>query len=289
MSLFEKMINVALRGPRTLWARRELTRLGADEHGEHKWLWAALRATLDGELTAEERQWVERIEGLRRTLSASQTAVSRVDYGARDPRVQLSDEAMYRGETRTSTIGDICRTTSNPLRSALLLFKLIRAFRPRLCLEMGTSLGITAAYQAAALSLNGAGRLVTLEGADTIATLARENLSGLGLTNVTMVVGRFQDTLEGVLREHHLLDYAFVDGHHDEHATVRYFRQILPALAPKAVLVFDDIEWSSGMQRAWKAIAADSSVALAINLAAMGVCVLDRSSARRPEISWPVL
>src|SRR5688572_26936117 len=179
MSLVEKVINVALRGPRTLWARRELTRLGAEEQGEHKWLWAALLATLNGDLTAEERQWVERIEGLRRTLSASQTVVSRVDYGARDPRMQLSDEAMYRGETRTATIGETCRTASNPLSTALLLFKLIRAFHPRLCLEMGTSLGITAAYQAAALSLNGAGRLVTLEGADTIAALARENLNGL--------------------------------------------------------------------------------------------------------------
>lgn len=289
MSLVEKVINVALRGPRTLQTRRELRRLGTEERGEHRWLWAALLATLDGELTTEERQWVERIEGLRRTLRASQTVVSRVDYGARDPRMQLSDEAMYRGETRTATIGDTCRTASNPLRNALLLFKLIRAFRPRLCLELGTSLGITAAYQAAALSLNGAGRLVTLEGADTIAALARENLSGLGLTNVAVVVGRFQDTLEGVLREHQPIDYAFVDGHHDEHATVRYFRQILPALATKAVLVFDDIEWNAGMHRAWKAIAADSSVALAINLAAMGVCVLDRSSARRPEIRWPVL
>jgi predicted O-methyltransferase YrrM len=289
MSLVEKVINVALRVPRTRQTRRELRRLGTDERGEHRWLWAALLATLDGELPPEERQWVERIEGLRRTLCASRTVVSRVDYGARDPRMQLTDEAMYQGETRTATIGETCRTASNPFRSALLLFKLIRAFRPRLCLELGTSLGITAAYQAAALSLNGAGRLVTLEGADTIAALARENLSGLGLTNVTVVVGRFQDTLEGVLREHHPIDYAFVDGHHDEHATVRYFRQILPALAPKAMLVFDDIEWNAGMRRAWKAIAADSSVALAINLAAMGVCVLDRSSARRPEIRWPVL
>lgn len=196
---------------------------------------------------------------------------------------------MYQGETRTATVGDICRTASNPPRTALMLFKLIRGFRPRVCLEMGTSLGITAAYQAAALTLNGRGNLVTLEGAETVAGLARENLAGLGLTNVTVVVGRFQDTLDGVLQTHRPVDYAFVDGHHDERATVRYFRQLLPALAPKAVVAFDDIRWNAGMQQAWKTIVGDPSVALGIDLAAMGVCVVDRSSARRPEIRWPVL
>jgi predicted O-methyltransferase YrrM len=289
MSLVEKVVKVALRVPRRRGARRELARLAAGEHDEHKWLWTALLATLNDDLDAEERRWVDRIEGLRRTLSASRTVVSRVDYGARNPRMQLTDEMMYQGEATTATIGDICRTASNPSRTALLLFKLIRGFRPRVCLELGTSLGITAAYEAAALTLNGAGRLVTLEGAETIASLATQNLGGLGLTNVTVVVGRFQDTLEGVLRDHRPIDYAFVDGHHDERATVQYFQQILPALAPRAVLVFDDIAWNAGMGRAWKAISEHPAVTLAIDLSAMGVCVIDRASARRPEVKWPVL
>ena len=157
------------------------------------------------------------------------------------------------------------------------------------CLELGTSLGITAAYEAAALTLNGTGRLVTLEGADTIASLASQNLAGVGLTNVTIVVGRFQDTLDGVLRDHRPIDYAFVDGHHDERATVRYFQQILPALAPRAVLVFDDIAWNTGMVRAWKAVSEHPAVVLAVDLGAMGICVIDPASSRRPEVLWPVL
>jgi predicted O-methyltransferase YrrM len=127
---------------------------------------------LNDELDVEERKWVERIENLRRTLSGSRTVVTRVDYGARNPRMQLTDEMMYQGEMTSATVGDICRTASNPSRDALLLFKRIRNIRPGVCLELGTSLGITAAYEAAALTLNGVGRLVALEGAETIASLA---------------------------------------------------------------------------------------------------------------------
>jgi hypothetical protein len=98
MSLVEKVVKVALRVPRRRGARRELARLAADEHDEHKWLWTALLATLNDDLDAEERKWADRIEGLRRALSASRTVVSRVDYGARNPRMQLTDEMMYKGE-----------------------------------------------------------------------------------------------------------------------------------------------------------------------------------------------
>jgi predicted O-methyltransferase YrrM len=289
ISLVEKVIDAALRVPRARRTRRELARLGEVEGAEPKWLWGALLDTLNDDLTSDERAWIERIEGMRQELRSSSTSVTRMDYGARDPGHRLSDEMMNRGAAVTATIGEICQTASNPYRAALLLFKLIRAFKPQTCLELGTSLGITAAYQAAALTLNGAGQLVTLEGADTIASLAAQHLRGLGLTNVTVVVGRFQDTLEGVLRDHRPIDFAFVDGHHDGPATLRYFQQIHPALSPWALVVFDDIDWSPGMREAWKTITEHSAVTMAIDLAAMGVCVIDQSHARRPLVRWSIL
>lgn len=285
MSLVEKVLDVALLPARTRRMRRELAHLGRGDQA-YAWLWQALRATVDRELTPEEGDWIARIEQLRGQLRASRAVVSRVDYGARSPDARLTDEMMYQGETVSATVGDICRVAANPSRTALLLFQLIRASKPSVCLEMGTSLGITAAYQAAALALNGSGRLVTLEGAPTIAALAQKHLAGLGLA-ATVIVGRFQDTLAGVLREHGPFDLAFVDGHHDERATVRYFEQLRPALAPRALVVFDDIGWSDGMRRAWAAITARSEVGLAIDLGAMGVCVLGGPA--RPPIEWRVL
>jgi predicted O-methyltransferase YrrM len=99
-----------------------------------------------------------------------------------------------------------------------------------------------------------------------------------------VVPGRFQDTLADVAREQAPVDFAFIDGHHDEHATVAYFRQILPHLGRSAVLVFDDISWSPGMERAWKTVTADERVGLAVDLSAIGICLVSDSLPK-----WPIL
>jgi predicted O-methyltransferase YrrM len=151
---------------------------------------------------------------------------------------------------------------------------------------MGTAVGISAAYQAAALRLNGGGRFATLEGAPTLAEIARANLGELGLDTVDVVVGRFGATLPSVLAARRPLDYVFVDGHHDGEATVAYFEQLLPHLAPRAYLVFDDVAWSDGMRRAWERIALDPRVSMVVDLGAIGVAVVDaaRPAPRRYRI-----
>jgi predicted O-methyltransferase YrrM len=81
-------------------------------------------------------------------------------------------------------------------------------------------------------------------------------------------------------------DYAFIDGHHDEKATVQYFDQMYPHLSSRSMVVFDDIDWSPGMQRAWKEIEKNPRVSLAVDLGPVGVCVIDKAStaARRYHV-----
>jgi predicted O-methyltransferase YrrM len=144
---------------------------------------------------------------------------------------------------------------------------------------MGTALGVSAAYQAAALRLNSHGALVTIEGATSLADIARNNFQQLCLDTVEVVVGRFQDTLTNVLTNRQPVDYVFVDGHHDEQATRAYFEQILPFLAEEALLVFDDITWSEGMRRAWNTLAKDRRVDVTVDLGPVGLRVVDSSIA----------
>ncbi len=232
----------------------------------------ALRETLELDNTPEEEAWIEEIEALRARLGSSTTRVSVTDYGAGSRDSDLTAEEMYRGRVVGRTVGEVARKTSKPYPWSLLLFKLIRKFKPSTCLELGTSLGISAAYQAAALRLNREGEVVTLEGAESSAALARENFRGLGLDNAIMVVGRFQDTLDSALDRHGPIDFAFIDGHHDEQATLSYFEQIYPFLSERAVLVFDDISWSEGMKRAWSTIEADERIQLSVGLSQLGIC-----------------
>lgn len=159
---------------------------------------------------------------------------------------------------------------------ALLLFKIIRYLAPENCLELGTCLGFSAAYQASALKLNGRGRLITLEGQPSLAEVAKDHLSMLGLKNVEVVTGLFRDTIESTLSRIKPIDYAFIDGHHEETATIEYFEKIYPFLGKDAVLVFDDISWSAGMKRAWEKISRDGRVCRSLSLFVIGICVIKK-------------
>lgn len=234
----------------------------------------AIRSASRRELSAEERRAVEPIETLRSAMAASTELLTRTDYGAGDAQSTRTAETMNEGIEVTDTLAAVCHAASKSPSWCLVLFRLVRAVRPVSCIEMGTAVGLSAAYQAAALKLNGAGTLATLEGAASLAGVARRNLQLLGLSNAEVVVGRFSDTLAGVLAERRPVDYVFVDGHHDEHATRSYFDTIVPALAADAVLVFDDIAWSDGMRRAWQAISGDVRVRLAVDLGQVGLCVV---------------
>jgi len=248
----------------------------------------AIIDSLGSSITPQEKLWVDRIELLRRELESSQTEILIVDYGAGSTGLNPTDEEMYQGRVVTRTIGDMCRDSSQPYFWSLLLFKLVREFRPSVCLELGTALGISASYQAAAAKLNQLGKIVTLEGSESLASLARQHFRRLGLDNISVIVGRFQDTLDKVLNEYVPIDYAFIDGHHDEKATLAYFQQVYPFLSERALLVFDDISWSSGMKRAWSAIETDKRVKISLDLLSHGICIIDSSIDTKQNFRIPI-
>jgi predicted O-methyltransferase YrrM len=248
---------------------------------------AARAALLDG-IEAEGGEWGRRIERLRAELDGSEEAVEVVDYGAGTPDADRSPTESSNGLVTSRTVGEVCRSSSTPPPWGRFLFALVRKLRPRACLEMGTGVGVSAAYQAAALRLNGSGHLVTLEGAGSLADIARQTLARLGLEGVTEVrEGRFADTLPGAIEAHRPFGLVFVDGHHDGRATLGYCAAVSPALGPNGLVVFDDIDWSSGMARAWSAISSAPDVRLAVDMGRVGVCAFGGNAGRRLAVSLP--
>lgn len=237
----------------------------------------ALKETIHNNREPEEDKWINKIEQIRSKFENNKKAFSIIDFGAGEPDSARSEEEMEKGVLQTATYAEVCATCKPPLWS-LILFKLIRQFKPQIGIEMGTGIGISAAYQAAAQVLNGAGKLITMEGSESIVDLAKQNFVNLNLNNISVVTGKFSDTLETVLKENHQIDYVFVDGHHDEEATWKYFQQILPYLSPNALIVFDDISWSDGMKRVWDKIKEDENCIISVDLKMMGVCVTSPQS-----------
>ncbi|MGE3062242.1 MAG: O-methyltransferase [bacterium] len=266
-----------------LITRREKSRLQSEDDEVLKSLANVLDAVMQNRYSYEEKDWIEKIETLRNNLNTSSIRISITDYGAGSQDLNLTAEEMSQGRVVVRTIGEVCQSASKPYKWDFLLFKLVRVFRPSVCLELGTALGISAAYQAAACELNRHGRIVTLDGAESLVSLARENFERLGIERGDVVLGRFQDTLQDVLDENAPIDFVFIDGHHDENATLTYFRQILPHLSDGAILIFDDISWSRGMERAWNTIQKDRNLKVSVDLFSVGVCFFTKSTVEKKK------
>ena len=278
MRKLKPILKTAIRPCFRSFAKSKLSNLRKLQEPSAEKLAVAIDQALSNVKDTDEAAWIERIEQARRELNLSATLIQKTDFGAGTADSIRSADIEDDGVSVELTVGEISRDSSKPYIWALLLLKVVREFKPSLLIELGTSVGISGAYQASALKINNSdGNLITLEGDKAIAALAESNLDKLGLDNVTVVQGKFADSLDEVLSQNGPVDYVFVDGHHDEKATIAYFNQIKPHLASKAVVIFDDISWSPGMKRAWQQIEKNEDVNLSADLENIGICVMDKA------------
>lgn len=233
----------------------------------------ALEDVLYNRVKADEKQFIQVLEDLRKELYSSDKVIDIIDYGAFSSDLNLSEDQMYEGKKRQKTVGKIARA-SKPFKYAFLLYKLARYFKPENCLELGTCVGMSASYQGYALQLNNKGVMTTIEGDPSIGKIAAENYKKAGVTTVTQEIGRFQDVLPGLLEKSDF-DFVFIDGHHDKDATIKYFDQIYPSLKGNSIVIFDDISWSQGMKDAWEQIVEDKRVSTVFDLFYVGICIVN--------------
>jgi predicted O-methyltransferase YrrM len=209
------------------------------------------------------------IEALRQSLLQDNRQLEIRDFGA--------GSRQYTNSVRR--VKDIARSSLKSAKFGQLLFRMVNHYAPLQVLELGTSLGITTAYLASASPL---ARITTMEGAPAIAATAQANFEALGLSNINLVEGNFDDTLPGVLGNMENIDMVFIDGNHRYAPTVAYFEQILPCMRESGFIVFDDIHWSSEMEAAWNKIQQHPAVTLTIDLFFIGI-VFFRTEQKVPQ------
>jgi predicted O-methyltransferase YrrM len=200
----------------------------------------------------------DEVEALRAQLARDTRSIDVTDYGA----------GSHTDRRNMRRLRDIAHSALTDKRHGQVLFKIILHYGLANRLEMGTSLGLTAAYLALPLEK---GRFITLEGCPNIAQVARENLSALHATNAELRVGEFGQTLPEALKELGRLDFAFFDGNHRCAPTIAYFETCLQFAHSDSVFVFDDIHWSEEMEQAWEHIKAHPKTSLTIDLFFMGI------------------
>jgi predicted O-methyltransferase YrrM len=255
----------------------ELARITTHTDPKVKAIGEAILAAMARVFSPEERHWIDGIEKRREQLLSSNLVIPVVDYGAGMPDSRRTREEMDRGVPSSAEVRSICGASKPPFWASLLM-KLVVRLEPCACVELGSCVGISAAYMGSALKGNRKGHLTSLEGSPEVARIARETLALLDIGSVEVVTGPFHKTLSGVLQSSAPIDFFFNDGHHDHDAVLGYFEQALPYLADNSVMVLDDIAWSEGMRKAWKTITEDNRIRASVDLGAIGIVVINRKS-----------
>nr|AIA12225.1 Methyltransferase domain protein [uncultured bacterium] len=197
------------------------------------------------------------VEKLREKLLADNSPVPIEDYGAGS-----------RSGPGSKSVAQIARFASKTPKYGKLLFRIARYYKPHYIIELGTSLGVSSAYLAFA---DKSSVIVTGEGNYAVASLARNNFESLGLTNVRIITGNFDNTLPEMVSAIPHIDLAFIDANHRERPTLTYFNELLKKITDSSVIIFDDIHWSAGMETAWNEIKQHPSVMLTVDLFFFGI------------------
>ena len=203
------------------------------------------------------------VENLRKQLLRDRTRLTLKDYGA----------GSTQAETKCLTVAEIARRAAKPKKYGQLIYRVANHYKPKMMIELGSSLGLSTAYLSLA---NPASLVYTLEGSELIANYAENNFRKLALSNIRLVTGSFDDTLSGTLKKSGNIELAFIDGNHRENPTLAYFNQLLSHRAENAVFIFDDIHWSPGMERAWSRIKKDPGVLLTVDLFMLGLVFFNK-------------
>lgn len=209
------------------------------------------------------------IEQVRQDALKNNKVLTITDYGA-GSIVTRSNQRRVR---------DIARSALKPKKFGQLMFRIINYYGANTIVELGTSLGITTAYLA---SGNLQGAVYTFEGASEVAQTAKDNFNHLLLTNIHLIEGNFDDTVEEEFKKMNSIDFAFVDGNHRKEPTIRYFEQLLKKSTDSSIFIFDDIHWSKEMKDAWKYIQQHTAVKLTIDLFFIGI-VFFRKEQKVPQ------
>jgi len=202
-----------------------------------------------------------KIVGYKNRLKQNKLILNITDLGA----------GSKKNKSNSRSVQSIAKNVSISPKFGKLLNNLIETFNCETVIELGTSLGVGTSY----LALSNKTKVFTIEGCPKISEFTQQQLSDT--TNVSFFVGEFSTQLDAVLKQSGQPNLVYIDGNHTYEGTITYFNYFLKHSQPNAILVFDDIHWDKGMEKAWQEIVASEKVKISLDLFRMGVVFLDEN------------
>jgi predicted O-methyltransferase YrrM len=207
------------------------------------------------DILKSQNESIPAVNKLCKIYAQDETTATRADSGAGS-------------KSKISTIASLYKIASIPKKYGFVLSKISKKYNVKNVLELGTSLGVSTAYLA-----HHTDKVVTIDADYIIQNIAKSNLSEN--KNIEFVNAKFDAALDNIIQENKPFDLIFIDGNHQEEATMEYFKIILQNIHSHTIVIFDDIYWSVGMKRAWDQIKSNKRVRISIDLYRMGIVFFD--------------
>lgn len=190
-----------------------------------------------------------------RSIKKDDTIIEINDYGAGSRKKHGNLRAVKK----------IYSTSSSGPKKADLIRRICEYEREEFTiLELGTNLGVTTLALSLSKKCN---EVISIEGCPNLYTYTKGKLEEY--KNIQLINGQFDDHLENILnlKKPNIL---YIDGNHTYEATLRYF-DIISKFSEVDLILFDDIHWSKGMEKAWNEIAEKPEFHVSIDIFRLGI------------------
>lgn len=201
---------------------------------------------------------LEALDQVRKRLQNDQRTVEVTDLGAGSKTLNSNKRL----------ISAIARHGIAQRKQAEFLYRLVQYLAPKTIIELGTSIGLSALYLAKPVPSS---TLYTIEGCPNLSGFSKQLFEEQKAENIISITGNFNDRLPELLSSLKEVDMIYIDGNHAYEPTMNYFRMVLQKKHAGTVMIFDDIYWSDGMEKAWKEIYTHPEVTLSFDLFQFGI------------------
>lgn len=198
------------------------------------------------------------IEEVRKHLLQDTSQINHLDLGA-------GSRIKRKGNLR---VKDLAKTSIKPYKFAKLIAQIPQYINAHCIIELGTSLGVTTLYLS---KLNPKAQIYTIEGSIEVAEIAQKQFDQLDAKNIQLIHGDFDVQFPALLSRVKKPDVIYIDGNHTYEATMHYFELCSKYSNNNTLIIFDDINWSEGMRKAWNNIKNYSRTTLCLDFFHLGV------------------
>src|SRR5690606_20615983 len=224
-------------------------------------------------LKAKEFNGTETEENSLKTLDSYGNELSK--------REDLIDFSLF-GINEKQTVSSVYQRAASKNKWCHFFYFLSRNDKETNILEIGTNLGVSGQYYIGALCDNKTvtSHFVTFEGVPDLCKIANERFEKISINrncNYKIIQGLYEDTLHRVDDLNIKFDIVFIDGNHKYKPTIEYYEYLLNHSKDNAVFIFDDINWSGEMKKAWQDIL-KTDYSYSIDFFKMGIIVFEKDN-----------